>query len=154
MSRAAIRGICGGILTAVYLYILLIFTYFNYNWEPAAIVTVFVLPLGCMAAAIVFPEKERMSKFFVSALIYSIVLLGLFWLINHYGLLTYVFRILYGVITESPYESQTLAVLSVSAAAVLLGLAIGFVVSIIGSVRIKRLIDSLEVPKCNININK
>lgn len=151
MVRAVLRGVFGGILTAVYLYILLIFTYFNYNSRLVSMFTVFVLPLGCTVAAATFAEKERMSKFFVSAIFYVIMLLGLFFTAHHYSLLGYVFRILYGMPAEIVYESQTLAVLLMSAAGILLGLLIGFIAGIAGTVRIKKLIDSLEVPKMKEN---
>lgn len=145
MGKSALRGLLGGISVVLFLYALLISTYFNYNSSKLIFVSEYIFPLGCTVVAALFIDKERVSKFFVSMAVYIIVSLGLVIGLEKYGFLKYIFRIFYGMPTDSPYDEQRFTILLMAGAAALLGILIACVISIVNTVRIKKLIDSLEV---------
>ena len=144
MGKSALRGLLGSISVVVFLYALLISTYFNYNSSKLIFVSEFIFPLGCSVIAALFIDKERMSKFFISAAVYVIASLGLVIGLEKYGLLKYIYRIFYGISTDSPYDEQRFTILIMAGAAALLGIFIACVISIVNTIRIKKLIDSLE----------
>lgn len=145
MGKSALRGLLGSISAVIFLYALLISTYFNYNSSKLIFVSEFIFPLGCSVIAALFIDKGRMSKFFISAAVYVIASLGLVIGLEKYGLLKYIYRIFYGISTDSPYDEQRFTILIMAGAAALLGIIIACVISIVNTVRIKKLIDSLEV---------
>ena len=145
MGKSALRGLLGSISAVIFLYALLISTYFNYNSSKLLFVSEFIFPLGCSVIAALLIDKERMSKFFISAAVYVIASLGLVIGLEKYGLLKYIYRIFYGISTDSPYDEQRFTILIMAGAAALLGIFIACVISIVNTVRIKKLIDSLEV---------
>ena len=87
MGKSALRGLLGSISAVIFLYALLISTYFNYNSSKLLFVSEFIFPLGCSVIAALFIDKERMSKFFISAAVYVIASLGLVIGLEKYGLL-------------------------------------------------------------------
>ncbi len=147
MKRALLRGFSGGAMTAVYLNILLIFTYFNYNPEVLKPITEFVFPLGCAAIALCFADKERISKWLVSAVLYAAAFLAVSAASAFINLPALVYRVFYGLLPENMYDAQTVIIISVSCAYIVLGMILSLIAAIAGSVRINRLIDSLEVKK-------
>ena len=145
MGKSTLRGLLGGISVVIFLYALLISTYFNYNSSKLIFVSKFIFPLGCSVIAALYIDKERMSKFFTSTAVYIIVSLGLVIGLEKYGLLKYIFKIFYGMSTDTPYDEQRFTILIMAGAAALLGILIACVISIVNTIRIKKLIDSLEV---------
>lgn len=147
MKRALLRGFSGGVLTAVYLNILLIFTYFNYNPEVLTPITEFVFPLGCAVIALCFVDKERANRWFVSAVLYAAAFLALSAVSAFINLPAAVYRVFYGLLPENMYDVQTITITAVSCAYAVAGLAVSLIAAIVGSIKIKHLIDSLEVKK-------
>lgn len=145
MYRAVLRGLCGGALAAVYLLILLVFKYLNFNPEKLKPIFELVPPLGGIIIAVCFIEKERISKWWISAAVYAAVFAGLITIAVRLNLIGEVHRIFYGMLPESTIDTQTAVTAAVYAAASAAGIAISLITAIIGSIRIKRLVDSREV---------
>lgn len=145
MGKAILKGALCAVFTAVYIYILLVFTYFNITLYRMELVTELVFPLGCGVITAVFTEKKRLSKFFVSLLSCIAVSAALAYLGFRFDPVGNTFRLLYGFFPQQSFGRTQTAVAAVSALASIAGLLTAFVVGMVNTVRIKRFIDSLEV---------
>lgn len=145
MGRAALRGLCGGAHAAVYLFILLVFKCLNFNSETLMPIFQLVPPFGGTIIAVCFIDKERVSKWWVSAAVYAAVFAGLSAFAVWLNLIGEVHRIFYGMLPESTIDTQTAVIAAVYAAASAAGIVISLITAIFGSIRIKRLVNSREV---------
>ena len=146
MVTAILRGALGGLLAALYTYIIIISTYL-FNSELWAPIAQFILPAGCAVIGAVFLEKERFSKAAVSALIFILIGVGVIWAVSYIDAAGSISRLLYGVAAENGSGSSIFAIFAFNALASLLGIMIALLIGLINTVKIKRLIDSLEVKK-------
>ncbi len=145
MGKAILRGALCAVFTAVYIYILLVFTYFNITLYGMGLATALVFPLGCGVIAAVFAAKERLSKFFVSLLSCAAVSAALAYLGFRLDPAGNAFRLLYGFFPHQSFGERQTAVAAVSALASVAGYFIAFVISLVNTIKIKRFINSLEV---------
>lgn len=145
MFKAALRGLLCGIFTAVYFYLILIFTYFNLSNETISLIFEFVLPIGFTVIIICSLHKERISKFIMSAIFFVAALCVLIYAAHYYNLLGYIYRFFYGYIPDVLLNELQIISFPMSVLAAALGFLVSFIISIVNSVKIKKLIDSLEV---------
>ncbi len=145
MGKAILRGLLCGICAAVYIFIALISVYFNIIPEDCAEIVELIVPIGCAVIVPVFLEKSRISRFFVSALFFAAVLAAGVWLELRFGLTGMLFRVFYGFVPGGALGKAQLTILFAAASAVVLGLAVAFVISAVCSARTKKMIDKLEV---------
>lgn len=147
MGKAILRGLLCGLCTAVYIYIALISVYFNFIPEENAQIIELIIPAGCAVIVPVFLEKSKISRLFMSALFFAAAAAAGAFLELKYNLTGMMFRVFYGFVPSETVGNAQRAILSAAAAAVVLGLAVAFVISAICSVRTKKMIDKLEVKK-------
>ncbi len=147
MFKAALRGVLCGIFTAVYLCFILMLTYFNLSGGVTSLICEFVLPIGFVVIIICCLHKERISKFLVSAIFFAAAMCVSVYAARCYNLLGHIYRFFYGYFPNSAISERQLILFAASAIAAALGLLVSFIISAVNSVRVKKLIDSLEVTK-------
>ncbi len=137
MGKAVLRGLLCGICTVIYIFAILISVYFNLIPERYTEITELVMPIGCVIILPVFLEKSRISRFLMSALFFAAALSAGVWLGLKYNIPGLLFRVFYGFMPQGPAGDGMFAVFFGAAGAIVLGLALSFVISAVCSARAK-----------------
>lgn len=147
MAKSTLRGSLTAIFVAITIHILLIFSYFNYISSKLEFAQKFVFPFACLIIVVIFIDKTRLSRFFMSAIMFILFLAALMFLSFYSDFLNQTFRVLYGMPLNVAYEDNRLFMLIMSLCASFVGLLISFIISFVNTARIKHLVNSLEVKK-------